>query len=120
MYRSDLEAAQARAEALEREAAEAKERAAAAEAEAEALREENARLAAREEARTAPVRAKRERDRRAKEEREMAARSRPAVELPENEAGEPRKKLRAKIGWGMIAVLMAIVVLMAVVGYVLT
>ena len=44
MYRSDLEAAQARAEALEREAAEAKERAAAAEAEAARLRTRNTEL----------------------------------------------------------------------------
>lgn len=44
MYRSDLEAAQARAEALEREAVAAKERADAAEAERDQLRARNAEL----------------------------------------------------------------------------
>lgn len=46
MYRDDLEAAQARADALEREAGEQRERADEAEREAEALRAKNAELAA--------------------------------------------------------------------------
>ncbi len=46
MYRDDLEAAQARVDALQREAAQQTERADEAEAEAEALREKNAELEA--------------------------------------------------------------------------